>query len=111
MFNSKYKNVKFTDENGIKWDSKKEYKYYLRLSEDKNIKDIQRQVEYILIPKQVDENGKFLYHPIKYKLDFKYYNEDDKKYHYVDVKGMKTPEYNIKKKLMYYVHKIKIEEV
>lgn len=106
---SKYKSKKVSTEEGV-FDSKKEYKYYLQLKENKNIKDIQRQVEYILVPRQTDENGKFLYHPIKYRLDFKYYDSIDKKYHYVDVKGMKTPEYNIKKKLMYYVHKIKIEE-
>lgn len=107
---SKYKNKKFIDEEGNKWDSKREYKFYLQLLENDKIKDIERQVEYVLIPKQTDENGKFLFHPTKYLLDFKYYSEEDNKYHYVDVKGFKTEEYKIKKKLLYYIHKIKIEE-
>ena len=108
---SKYKNVKYIDDEGNKWDSKKEFKFYLQLLENDKIKDIERQVEYILIPKQTNENGKFLFHPVKYKLDFKYYSEEDNKVHYVDVKGFKTPEYKIKKKLMWYIHKIFIEEV
>lgn len=114
MNRSKYNSKKYVDNDGIKWDSKKEYNYYqqlLQLEKENKIKDIERQVEYILIPKQVDENSKFLYHPIKYKLDFKYFNIEEGKYHYVDVKGFRTVEYKLKKKLMYYIHRIKIEEV
>ena len=114
VFKSKYRNVKFTDENGIKWHSKKEYKRYLELKDRENKKEIsnlQRQVTYILIPRQTDENGKFKYHPIKYVADFVYTDNATGKEIVEDVKGMKTPEYNIKKKLMYYTYKIKIEEV
>lgn len=107
---SKYKNKKFVDEEGNKWDSKKEYRFYLQLLENDKIKDIERQVEYILIPRLTNEEGKFLFHPVKYKLDFKYYSEEDNKIHYVDVKGFKTNEYKIKKKLMYWLYKIEIEE-
>ena len=107
---SKYKNKKYVDEEGNIWDSKKEWKFYLQLLENDKIRDIERQVEYILIPRLTNEEGKFLYHPVKYKLDFKYYSEEDCRVHYVDVKGFKTSEYKIKKKLMYYIHNIIIEE-
>lgn len=114
MFNSKYKNVKFTDENGNIWDSKKEYKRYLELKEredKKEISNLRRQVTYQVIPRQTDENGKFKYHPIKYVADFVYTDNATGKEIVEDAKGIKTEVYKLKKKLMYYVHKIKIEEV
>lgn len=114
MFNSKYRNVKFKDENGIKWDSKKEYKRYLELKERENkgeISNLRRQVTYQVMPRLTDENGKFKYHPIKYVADFVYTDNAAGKEIVEDAKGIKTEIYKIKKKLMYFIHGIEIKEV
>lgn len=109
---SKYKNKKFIDEEGNKWDSKREYKRWILLKEREEkgeISNLQRQVMYQLMPRLTDENGKFKYHPIRYYADFRY--TENGKVVVEDSKGMKTPEYKIKKKLMYWLYKIEIEEV
>ena len=72
------------------------------------IQGLQRQVAFELIPKQYDDNGKFLYHGITYIADFTYWK--DGVYIVEDSKGFKTKEYMIKKKLMYYFRHIKIRE-
>ena len=72
------------------------------------IQGLQRQVAFELIPKQYDDNGKFLFHGITYIADFTYWK--DGVYIVEDVKGFRTKEYNIKKKLMYYFRHIKIKE-
>lgn len=107
---SKYK-AKKTIVDNITFDSKKEADWYIKLKESENkgmIKNLKRQVEYILIPKQFDENNKFLYHPIKYKSDFEY-DDLEGKHHVIDVKGYKTPEFKVKEKLFMYMFKKKIE--
>lgn len=111
---SKYRNVKYVDSNGIKYDSKKEYKRYLELKEkedNKEISNLQRQVVYQVMPRLTDENGKFKYHPIKYVADFVYTDNTTGKEIVEDAKGMRTEIYKIKKKLMYYVYKIEVQEV
>lgn len=114
MLNLKYKNKKINDGNGNIFDSKKEYNRYLELKEKENKKEIsnlQRQVEYILIPRQTDkENNKFLFHPIKYVADFVYTNNNNGEQVVEDSKGYKTEIYKMKKKMMYYMHGIKIYE-
>ena len=45
-----------------------------------------------------------------YKADFTYYDKQAK-YHVIDVKGMKTDIYKLKKKLMAWKYGIEIEEV
>ena len=104
---SKYNNKKV---NGF--DSLREMARYqeLQLMERAGkIKGLQRQVRFELIPKQYDDNGKFLYHGITYIADFLYYNRNNEKI-VEDCKGFRTKEYQIKKKLMYYFHHIKIRE-
>ena len=52
--------IKVTDENGVIWDSTTEYKYGLKLKELQEkgvIKDLQRQVPYLLIPAFKDGQG------------------------------------------------------
>lgn len=113
MYKSKYRSSKVINEYG-KFDSKKEFNRYLQLKEKEEKREIQnlkRQVEYILIERQTNENGKFLFHPIKYIADFVYTDNTTGKEIVEDVKGIKTEIYKIKKKLLYYVHKIKINEV
>ena len=108
---SKYKSKKVNTEEGV-FDSKKEYKRWLFLKErEKNgeISNLERQVMYQLMPRLTDENGKFKYHPIRYYADFRY--TENGKVVVEDSKGMKTPEYKIKKKLLYWQYKIEINEV
>ena len=97
---SKYHNKKVVYD-GIKFDSKKEGAYYLKLKvlEEKGIiKDLQRQVKFELLP-TFKFNGETI-RGISYYADFTYYQ--DGKYHIVDTKGIRTEVYKIKKKMMNY---------
>jgi|EPASupsiteSAE347_1022098.scaffolds.fasta_scaffold71097_1 hypothetical protein len=104
---SKYGNVKVTSR-GVKFDSKKESREYIRLLELKQcgeIKDFQHQVKFELIPK-TDYTK-----PCHYIADFVIEHPDGSK-EVVDVKSpaSRTKEYMLKKKLMYWRHGIKIAE-
>lgn len=101
---SKYGNRKMTAPDGQKFDSVKEYHRWgcLRLLERAGrISDLKRQVRFELIPKQVGESS------CSYIADF-VYNEDGKQV-VEDCKGYKTDVYKIKKKLMLWVHGIRIK--
>lgn len=102
---SKYGNKKLTAPDGQKFDSVKEYHRWccLRLLERAGeIHDLKRQVKYELIPKQEGERA------CNYIADFTYI--ENGKLVAEDVKGVKTDAYKIKKKLMMWVHGIKIKE-
>ena len=102
---SKYGNRKLTAPDGQKFDSVKEYHRYgcLRLLERAGaISNLRRQVKYELIPKQAGERV------CNYIADFTYM--EDGKLVVEDVKGVKTDAYKIKKKLMLWVHGIRIKE-
>lgn len=97
---------------GRNFASKKEARRYLELramQERGEIGQLKCQVPFELLPRQTDENGKFLYHPCKYIADFTYYTKDGE-YIVEDVKGVKTEVYKIKAKMMYYFHEVKIRE-
>lgn len=103
---SKYNNKKLKAPDGQVFDSVKEYHRWgcLRLLERAGrISDLKRQVKYELIPKQDGERACY------YVADFIY--TQDGKLVVEDVKGYKTEVYKIKKKLMLWVHGIRIEEV
>lgn len=113
---SKY-NSKKTVVDGQKFDSEKEanrYQELLRLEKAGVIKNLSRQVKFVLIPSQRDENGKVIERECSYKADFKYEEglktvvEDVKGWR---VKGWRTKEYIIKRKLMLYQYGIRIREV
>lgn len=112
---SKYRNVKFKDNNGLTFDSKKEYNRYLELlilQQGGFIKDLKRQVGYELIPKQVDENGKLLERGVKYYADFVYTDTTTGDTVVEDVKGyIITDAYKIKRKLMLQLYGVRIKEV
>lgn len=96
--------------NGEVFDSQKElnrYRELLLLEKSGKIWDLCRQVKYELIPAQV-KNGKCVERACTYIADFVY--KDDSGTHVEDTKGMRTPEYIIKRKLMLYHQGIKIEE-
>lgn len=109
---TKYNNKKITV-NGQVFDSKKEANRYkeLRLLEKAGaIKDLRTQVKFTLIPSQRDEaTGKVIERECSYKADFVY--EEDGKTVVEDVKGFRTKEYVIKRKLMLYQYGIRIREV
>ncbi|AYP68747.1 hypothetical protein BpsS36_00041 [Bacillus phage vB_BpsS-36] len=98
---SKYNSKKVTID-GITFDSKAEGNYYLHLKELKTfgtIKDFQCQPEYVLQPKY-EKNGKNVL-PIKYKADFLiYYHNGNTEV--IDIKGMETTDFKLKKKIFEY---------
>ena len=107
---TKYNNKKvFVD--GHTFDSKKEAKRYyeLRLLEKTGeIEDLRLQVKYVLIPSQrVD--GKLVERECAYKADFVY--KENGETIVEDTKGFKTKDYVIKRKLMLFIHGIRIKEV
>lgn len=107
---SKYKNIK-TTVLGKTFSSKHEAYRYRELKillDAGEISDLQLQVPYELIPSFKLEGE--TYRGIKYVADFVY---KDKNGNIVveDAKGMRTEVYKLKRKLMAYVHKIKIKEV
>ena len=102
---SKYGNIKTFTSDGIKHDSIKEANRWceLKLLERAGkIRLLQRQVKFNLIPKQEGERE------VCYIADFVY--QEDGKLVVEDVKGKRTKEYIIKRKLMLWIHGIKIKE-
>ena len=113
---TKYHNKKIKDAEGRLFDSKKEF---LRWQELKvlelngDITELQRQVPFTLIPKQRRttplRSGKTTEMMCKYNADFVYKKNGELIVE--DTKGVLTPEYVIKRKLMKYIHNIEIQEV
>ena len=100
----KYHNCK-TIVDGIRFDSKKEAKRYLELKILEKagvIKELKRQVPYILIDKSCYGRA------IKYVADFVYLENGQLVVE--DVKGVRTPVYKLKKRLMAEVYGIEIKE-
>lgn len=78
------------------------------------IYDLQRQVPFVLIPKQVDEvTGKVLEREAKYIADFTYRDKQTHKLIVEDTKSKatKTKDYILKRKLLLYRHGLRIKEV
>ena len=108
----KYHNKKvFRD--GETFDSVKEYHRWIELcllEKGGVISDLQRQVKYVLIPSQ-KEGKKTIERECSYRADFVYTDNETGETVVEDVKGMRTEVYKIKRKLMLWVHHIKIVEV
>ena len=117
---SKYGNKKIS-QNGMTFDSQKEYRRFCELSlleRAGKVTDLQRQVKFVLIPAQYEpdtvgarggvKRGKLLEREVSYVADFVY--TLDGKQVVEDSKGFRTADYKIKRKLMLYVHGIKIKE-
>ena len=108
----KYKNRKVMID-GIKFDSKKEANRYqeLKLMQRAGIiRDLQRQIKYVLIPSQKGDDGRVIERPCTYIADFVYIDENGKTV-VEDTKGYRTSDYKIKRKLMLYIHGVKINEI
>ena len=101
----------------ITFDSKKEFEYYLILKDREKkgeIIGLKRQIPIIIQPEFIDKDGK-KQRAITYIADFMYFDTDDDKdpddhLHFVDVKGMRTEVYKLKKKLLAF-RGVYIEEV
>ena len=118
---SKYHSRKTTVD-GIEFDSKKEanrYRELVLLERAGRIIDLQRQVKFVLIPAQYEpdiigkrggvKRGKQIERECCYMADFLY--TDNGKQVVEDTKGFKTKDYIIKRKLMLWVHGIRITEI
>ena len=124
---AKYKNHKTQTSDGIWHASELEAARWcelIMLQKYGAIKDLKRQVEYELIPTQYEtyerwgKNGKRLKPGINvlerrlcYVADFVYTNDETGEVVVEDTKGCKTREYVIKRKLMLYIHKIRVKEI
>lgn len=111
---------------GMTFDSLKEYRRWnelVLLERAGQIQNLQRQVKFVLIPAQREfcneiytkgrnkgcfKPGKLLEKELSYVADFVY--TEDRKRIVEDSKGFKTPEYKIKRKLMLWIHGIRILE-
>lgn len=126
---SKYHNRQVKTSDGAIHDSQREAVRWnqLRLLERAGkIKDLKRQVTFILIPTQREKTtevykrgdkkgqpkeGKVLENQVSYIADFTYKDIETGEFVVEDTKGFRTKDYIIKRKLMLYVHGIRITEV
>ena len=117
----KYGSKKVTID-GIRFDSKKEAARYCELKllqRAGKIKGLELQKSFELIPAQREpdtigkrggvKKGKVIEQAVKYVADFVY--TENGKTIVEDTKGFRTKDYIIKRKLMLYVHGIKIREL
>ena len=96
-------NARKTTVCGHTFDSKREAEYYLLLREKKRlgeIKSIDLQPTYTLLEGFLDNTGK-AQKPITYTADF-LVEYDDGRREVIEVKGMKTRDYLLRKKLFLY---------
>ena len=100
MIKHKFK-AKPTNRNSIRFDSKKEAEYYdsLLMAQKAGI------VLFFIRQPSFDLPG-----GVKYKADFMVFMNDGS-VRIIDVKGYKTPEYKVKKKIVESMYPITIEEV
>ena len=127
MAYKKYHNIKTKTFDGIEFDSRKEARRWneLKLLERaKEISNLQRQVKYVLIPAQYEttlryskkgdrlkDGTKLVEREVAYIADFVYTDMKTGKTVVEDTKGVKTKDYIIKRKLMLYLHQIRIKEI
>lgn len=110
---------------GIRFDSRKEARYYIFLKEsEKNgeISNLRLQVPYEIVPAIYEEQvvhlktrdkvvEKCVQKAVHYVADFVYYDASTGREEVVDAKGYRTPEYKLKKKMMRAFKGIEITEV
>lgn len=127
-YNPKYKQQQARKENkyharkvvaqGQVFDSEKEYARYLELKlleKAGEISQLERQVKYDLIPKQMDEEGKMIERPTVYVADFQYRDNNTGEVIVEDVKGYRRGQayavFSLKRKLLLWRYGIRIREV
>lgn len=122
-YGNKYGNHKVTID-GETFDSKHEATRYLELKmleKAGKIYDLQRQVKFVLVPAQYEPDtvgprggkikGKLIEKELSYYADFMYFDEETKETVVEDAKGVRTPEYVIKRKLLLWLKGYRIREV
>ena len=125
---NKYGNKKVTIDGEV-FDSKREatrYKELKLLERCGAISDLRRQVTYELIPTQREKStrvytkgrkkgqpieGKVIEKAVTYTADFTYIDSATGTVVVEDAKGMRTRDYILRRKMMLYIHGIKIQEV
>lgn len=118
----KYGNKKVRYQGAV-YDSRKEARRAAELAlleKAGKITDLQTQVKFVLIPTQREadtvgkrggiKQGKVIEHSVCYVADFVYKDEQGRVI-VEDTKGFRTKDYIIKRKLLLYVHGIKIKEI
>ena len=108
---------------GETFDSEFEYKRWRELcilQAAGQITDLQRQVKFVLIPQQREPDtigprggvhqGKVIEQECAYVADF-VYRDDTGETVVEDAKGFRTDDYVIKRKLMLWVHGIRVQEI
>ena len=101
---NKYNNRRIVTEDG-RFDSQKELRRWqeLKLLERAGqIKDLQRQVDFELVPKSLGMRA------IVYRADFVYTERGERVVE--DVKGYRDRVYKLKRRLMHWLHKVEIRE-
>lgn len=119
----KYGNAK-SEVDGEVFDSRKEARRYIELQwllKAGTVKDLRRQVRFLLIPAQREPDiigprggrkpGKLIEKEVAYVADFVYTDTETGETVVEDTKGVRTKEYIIKRKLMLYVHGVRIREI
>lgn len=123
----KYGNAK-SEVDGEIFDSRKEARRYIELQwllKAGTIKDLRRQVRFVLVPAQREPDeigprggrkpGKLIEKEVAYMADFVYTDTDTGETVVEDVKGYKGggayAVFSLKRKLMLYVHGIRIREI
>lgn len=109
---SKYHSRKLETPDGT-FDSRREYERWceLKLLERAGkITGLRRQVKFELVPTQraPGKKGKVIEFPVNYIADFVY--DENGQTVVEDSKGFRTDEYKIKRKLMLWVHGIRVKE-
>ena len=121
---NKYGNRRVVTIDGEVFDSQREAMRYqeLRLCERAGaIKDLKRQVPFELLPNQREPvtigkrgkliQGKVIEKAVTYIADFVYTDAATGEVVVEDTKGFRTKDYVIKRKLMLYMHNIRIKEI
>lgn len=126
---AKYHNKKTMTADGILHDSRKEavrWTYLNLLEKAGHITDLQRQVEFVLIPEQREpstevyqrgknrgkpKEGRLIEQKVVYRADFVYTDLKSGERVVEDTKGVKTKDYILKRKMMLYFHNIRIKEI
>ena len=124
MAMTKYHNQRVKTSDGIVHDSQREANRWTQLKlleRAGHIKELQRQVKFILIPAQYEDDtigkrgrvkkGKLIERECSYIADFVYIDKETGKTVVEDSKGFRTKDFIMKRKLMLYVHEIRIKEV
>jgi hypothetical protein len=74
------------------------------------ISELREQAPFVLVPAQFDDAGKLAERACSYIADF-VYRDAGGQLVVEDAKGMRTPVYVIKRKLMLFIHNIGVREV